>query len=176
MSKLGGKLGGKLEMTEETYRRWGVIFQALTAAAVIYGVVEGLDSWEKSQKLEKTRLQNEFLSEFWEQRVRAHFDAAGAAAILAHAIPGTDTWNQARIKFFELYQGRLAVVEDLEVCEAMVAFGSQLKIFEESKKGVDHQALKNLALNLARKIRTSLKNASEETDKLKPIPGDHDCN
>ena len=157
-------------MIEGTYRIWSVIIQAVTAAGVIYGIFSGLGSWEKSLDLEEVRLRNQLLSAFWAKRIEAHIDAAAAAAILARANRGDATWKEAETRFWELYQGRLVVVEDAQVCGEMVNFGKRLNKFKNN--GVTQAVLEEQALKLASVIRGRLKDASEKGEAIRK---DHSC-
>ena len=165
-------------MKEETHRLWSIMIQVITVLGVLYGVFSGLNSWSETQRLEKLRLQNELLGVFWGHRVKAHIDAASTAAILAKSNPGETAWKKAEKEFWELYQGRLVVVEDYEVCQAMIAFRDSLRDYkkkivqEPTRKTVTQSELEKHALKLAKTIRNSLRKSSED---LRPIPSEHSC-
>ena len=158
---------GKIRIREQDF---DVAPSALTAGGIIYGVVVGLSAWDDNLKLEKIRMQNDLLGAFWDTRIDAHIDAAAAAATLANLESSDDLWEAARVRFWELYNGELVVVEDAAVCIAMVRFSRKMKEFDEGK--IKRGVLKEEARSLANTIRQSLRTASEAR---KPIPDNHTC-
>jgi hypothetical protein len=88
---------------------------------------------------------------FVEAQMKLYFEAAEAAA----QIPRTaDSGARGKLiqRFWQLYWGPLAVVEDEEVERAMVAYGRQLK-----KDPLDASSLETLSLGVAHACRSSLK-------------------
>lgn len=88
---------------------------------------------------------------FVELQMKYYFEAAETAA----RIPRTSDeagYRQLVARFWQLYWGPLAVVEDEDVEEAMVAYGQQLG----SNPG-DAAALEMLSLDIAHACRGSLK-------------------
>lgn len=146
------------------------LIQLVTAGGVIFGVVAGLSAWDQNLTLEKIRMQNDLLGAFWDTRIEAHVDAAAAAATLANLESSDVLWENARVRFWELYNGELVVVEDAAVCVAMVRFSGKLKEFDEGR--IERNVLKREARSLANTIRQSLRMASEAR---KPIPDNHTC-
>lgn len=146
------------------------LLQLVTACGIIYGVVVGLSAWDQNLALEKIRMQNDLLGAFWDTRIDAHVDAAAAAATLSNLESSDALWEDARVRFWELYNGELVVVEDAAVCVAMVRFSNRLKEFDKGE--IERSVLKKEARNLANTIRQSLRAASEAR---KPIPDNHNC-
>ena len=88
---------------------------------------------------------------FVEAQMKYYFEAAETAT----QIPRTadeKTRQELIARFWQLYWGPLAVVEDAEVETAMIAYGKQLK--EDPRNAA---ALETLSLGLARSCRNSLK-------------------
>ena len=83
---------------------------------------------------------------FLELQLRLYTEAAQVAGKLATAIVGSDDWNKAVFRFWELYWSELAVVEDERVAEAMVKAGEQLGKVAD---GAPRQVLEVPALELA---------------------------
>jgi hypothetical protein len=101
----------------------------------------------------------------WEKRLALYIEAADVAATIATAETGDPARKKAEARFWVLYYGPLAAVEDTNpviidpvkreewtVAKAMVKFGDALKDPNKLAPG----DLRDLALDLARVIRGSL--------------------
>jgi hypothetical protein len=86
---------------------------------------------------------------FIDAQMRYYFEAAETAAQIPRS-EGSARDKLAR-RFWQLYWGPMAVVEDQEVEKAMVAYGRQLRI-----EPADSAMLENLSLGVARACRSSL--------------------
>ena len=94
------------------------------------------------RKIEATR-------PFLERQLKLYPEAAHVAAILATSQDGAERASAYK-RFWELYWGELALVENQDVEAAMVAFGGALK----SQAALPE--LESLSLQLARACRRSL--------------------
>jgi hypothetical protein len=79
-----------------------------------------------------------------------YFEAVETASSIANRPDVTDT-SELETRFWELYWGALAVVEDQVVVDAMVQFGNEL-----SSTPRTHYTLKRRSLALAHACRVSL--------------------
>jgi len=93
----------------------------------------------------------ELQAPFWERRLTLYFDAAAAAGTLASAPPGPAR-TAAEARFWQLYNGPLAIVEDDAVEGAMVSFGKCLSGEEQCTR----DTLVRRSLALAHSCRQSI--------------------
>jgi hypothetical protein len=130
-------------MDEQQHRRIDIGIKLITAVLAIIGAGMGL--WKYFDAAEK-----EFRKPYWERQISFYFQATSSAAILATS-HDQKTLKEAEAKFWELYWGPLALVEDRRVEAAMVRYGDCL----EDKK-CNGNSLQQLSLNLAHTCRQSL--------------------
>jgi len=126
---------------------------AVVSAAIAYKAQLSATESQAQVALVQTAAQqaHERQKPFVETQMKYYFEAAETAA----QIPRTsnDAARQKLIaRFWQLYWGPLAVVEDEEVEAAMVAYGRQLR--QEPQNAA---ALETRSLGLARACRASLK-------------------
>lgn len=124
----------------------------LTFLLASIGLPIGL--WQYFEKAE-----NEYKRPLWEKQLDYYFEATRAAATLAvlrneEAESSQAEWQKARTRFWELYYGELAIVEDQAVSQAMVVFGKCLRDYEFDQ--CDQKQLKHLSLELASACRNSV--------------------
>jgi hypothetical protein len=102
------------------------------------------------------------------RREAAYRDACNVTASLATARRrGDPEEEKARARFWQLYWGELAIVEDKEVERAMVAYGRELNRWTEDGSDPPPE-LRRLSLDLAHACRASLQRARPGAD---PAPG-----
>jgi hypothetical protein len=129
-------------MTEETHRKWDIIFKWFGLLGVIFaGIwtfytyyqnrkadIEKQGDIRKEEKIAHTKDQNSFI---FQHQASLYLDAARSAATLALGLDpnrrdtrATDAkaLSVARQRFEELYWGELVIVEDRRVEMAMVVF------------------------------------------------------
>ena len=107
-----------------------------------------------TQKIQIQTRRIEATKPFLDRQLKLYTDATQAAATLATSVKETEL-VQARERFWSLYWGELALVEDTQVEGAMVQFGSALS---EGQTGTQ---LQSLSLQLAHACRDSLANSWE---------------
>jgi len=129
-------------MTEETHRRWDIIFKWLGLVAVLASAWWTVHSYNQSRALElsqqkytqqkdeeaRTKDQNSFV---FQHQATLYFDTARAAATIATALDPhaldrkaitANALRDARERFAQLYWGELVIVEDRRVELAMITF------------------------------------------------------
>jgi hypothetical protein len=135
---------------------WKILGVLGTVVAFLWGVYTYQDTANK--QLERERLESERYAEtrrieatkpFLERQLVLYTDAAQAAATLATSGDEAEK-AKARKRFWELYWGELALVENSDVEAAMVSFGRGLR------EGGDQDELQQLSLGLAHACRNSL--------------------
>jgi len=97
--------------------------------------------------------QNEFRKAFWTEQFALYREACSAAASIAIS-EDIKTVEKERGLFWNLYWGKLSIIEHSEVKDAMVAFGNQL--YEVEAERAHPRSLKLLSFGLARACRQSL--------------------
>lgn len=105
--------------------------------------------------------ERDFKKPFWEKQLNLYMDLTGAAAILTAFATDQDPvakaeYQKARVKFWELYYGQLAVIADPEVDKIMVDFGQCLRQIESNDQRCDTTMLKQKSLSLAAACRSSV--------------------
>lgn len=130
------------ERIEQALKTLGVL---IAAAGFAWGVYQYFDKRER--EIENARV--EATRPFLERQLTLYTEASQTAAVLATSENAAER-AQAERRFWELYWGELALVEDPGVEAAMVAFG----------RGLNAQAgqpqLQQLSLRLAGALRDSL--------------------
>ena len=104
--------------------------------------------WKYEDAVEKS-----FRKPFWEKQIQCYFEASKYASILATSCDEEERSN-AKGKFYQLYYGMLAMVEDDKVEEAMIEFHKELSSSKNILCGT--KKLKNLSLELAWNLRSSI--------------------
>lgn len=134
--KLLGILGGLGSFV------WGIYqWRAKSERELMQDKVES-DRIAATRKLEATR-------PFLERQLKLYPEASQVAAVLATSTDATERSAASR-RFWQLYWGELALVENQEVEAAMVAFGEALN------RQASPSELQSLSLQLAHACRLSL--------------------
>lgn len=120
------------------YQEWDLALKATAAIAAIIGGSIGLWKYFDTSK-------KEFRKPYWEKQIELYLEATATAATLA-TIKAGEKREEALNKFWQLYFGPLAMVEDESVEGAMVRFGEGLIDYEEDKCSIETLRMKSLAL------------------------------
>lgn len=142
-----------------------LIVKAFSVVAVLAGILityiqySGTASLQRKQMLENERngiraASRESLKPFNEKRIVLYTEASNVVSKLANLSEGKER-ETARQRFFELYWGELALVEDRQVESAMVHFARALEEYERNPSSSDE--LKKQSYNVAHAFRESLK-------------------
>lgn len=135
-------------MDEARFRKVSVIAQVTGVAVVVIGAVISLLQFD-------TSIRNQVHMPIWQERIKAHVDAASVAAIIASPVASDEARAEAKTKFYSLYYGRLILFEDAAVCGAMVEFENEIK---------SNMPTTATAKNLANTIRNSLNKAADRKE------------
>ncbi len=140
-------------MKDESYNLWDIILKIAGALAVTVGIIIGL--WQYEATTER-----QFKEKFWEQQLNLYLEASKAAATLA-TIPKIEEdpikkleRDKAQTRFWQLYYGELALIEDKDVEQAMIEFGNCLRQYEIDN--CDPHELRGKSLKLASMCRQSI--------------------
>jgi hypothetical protein len=119
-------------MTEEAQRRWDILIKVVGLLGSAVAIFAYFDKKE-----------TEFRKPFWDEQLRLYFEATDTVSKVPNLPDGVDR-DKAILRFWELYDGSLRVVEDSDnVSRAMVAFGTCLR------EKCNQTTLHNLSLDLA---------------------------
>jgi hypothetical protein len=126
---------------------------AILSAGIAYKAQVSATETQAQIALVQTAVQqaHERQKPFVETQMKYYFEAAETATQIPR-MSDEGTRQKLIARFWQLYWGPLAVVEDEEVEAAMVAYGRQLK-----QDPPNAAALETLSLGLARACRASLK-------------------
>jgi len=130
------------ERIEQGLKTIGVL---IAAAGFVWGVYQYFD--KRDREIDNARV--EATRPFLERQLTLYTEASQVAAVLATSDDASER-AKAEERFWQLYWGELALVEDPRVEAAMVRFGQALKT------GGDKAPLQALSLALARACRDSL--------------------
>jgi hypothetical protein len=137
----------EITMKESAYRAHDTITKWLALLAVACGGVYGFLEY-------KDVVEKDFRKPFWEKQLDHYFDASSAASLLATSCDIHEL-EKAKVEFYRLFYGPLAIVEDDRVETAMVSFHDELSSSKELAV-CGSTKLKNLSLDLAWKLRQSI--------------------
>jgi len=134
-------------MAEETYRRISVQLQKIGMAGAVLGA--GFALWQYHDSSQK-----QFQAPLWQKQVELYTAATDTLARLAYAKDEKE-WNDAQLRFWELYGGSLILVEDDEVAQGMIDFSKEVRAVGDNpvKRGEDFE---KDAILLSYKFRASI--------------------
>ncbi len=159
------KLDPNYRKAEHRAKNIDMIVKALSVVVVLIGILftyvqySGTASLQRQQMLENEKNEiraasRESLKPFNEKRILLYTEASNVVAKLANLSEGKER-QDARKRFFELYWGELALVEDKQVESAMVYFARALEQYESNP--ASNAELQRQSLNVAHAFRESLK-------------------
>ena len=126
-----------------------VWIKALSILGAVVAFCWGVFQFISGQNVQAETRRIEATKPFLERQLKLYIEATQAAAMLATA-ENSDELDVANKKFWLLYWGELALVEDKRVEAAMVQFGRALE------SGSVGQQLQQYSLTLAHACRDSL--------------------
>lgn len=148
VKELQKRLDSKSDWKDKLVRMLPLVTVLLAIASFWFGVFQFYSEREK-----------EFKKPLWEKQLEVYLEATKATATLATFIREKEgesqkEWEKARIRFWQLYYGELAVVEDKKVSQAIVEFGKCLREYKYGE--CDQKKLVTISLNLAQLCRDSV--------------------
>ncbi|WP_299229093.1 hypothetical protein [uncultured Psychroserpens sp.] len=127
------------------------IFKIVATIATLSTILVGIFNYSDKKE-------GEFRKVFWEKRFEFYQKVTDLAAAIAIA-KDLESVKDEREKFWILYWGKLSMIEDQAVFDAMVNYGDHL--FNQEKMGQKAYGLKQRSYLLARACRNSLKETWE---------------
>lgn len=105
-------------MESEAYKVWELALKGLTLLGAIVAAVWAYHTYTDTKE-------KEFYSVFWNKKLELFLETSAAASTMA-TTDSLDEFNKARIKYWELFYGRLSLVEGQDVKKAMETFSAQV--------------------------------------------------
>jgi len=134
---------------EEIQELIKTITPIIATAVAVFGIIRYFDS--KRQ---------EFKKRIWEERRSLYYEITNYTSKIA--IANTIDVIHDEVKgFWSMYYGRLSIIEDSNVYEAMINYGNELEKVENNKLIPSKSNLKSLSFKLAVACRVSLQNTWE---------------
>ncbi|HWM23759.1 MAG TPA: hypothetical protein VNP98_02970 [Chthoniobacterales bacterium] len=134
-------------MTEDEYRRKSLGLQKIGMMGALIGAVFAL--WQYNHSSRK-----QFEAPVWQKQVELYTSATETIARLAFTKDERE-WNDARLRFWELYAGSLILVEDQKVANGMIEFSKMVRAAGDDPSG-RAQNFENKAISLSYTFRHSI--------------------
>lgn len=137
----------------------------VAVAGFLFGIYQYKAQHDERLRAESVAKEREFKKALWERQLNYYLEAAQAASTLAsfNESDGKDIQperTKARVRFWQLYYGELAVIEDRNVSEAMVQYGRCLRDYD--LRECDQNILKKRARSLAQECRNAVARSWDE--------------
>ena len=137
---------------------------SIGALVAILSFLWGVYVWSQSRADEIANKRLEATKPFLELQLKTYLEAIEVTSFIATEPILTEDPNliAAKSRFWRLYHGKMALVENPEVEAAMKAFGdgiheaSKVRADSEATRNAEKELLASLALRLARMCRRSL--------------------
>ena len=127
------------------------IFKVIAILATLTTILIGIFNYADKKE-------SEFRKAFWEKRFEFYEEVTDLAPTIA-ITKDLDSVKDERQKFWTLYWGKLSMIEDQAVLNAMVNYGDDL--YNQEEFGHTSSGLEQLSYFLARACRNSLKETWE---------------
>ncbi len=134
-------------MTE--YEKWELIIKAFSVFALIVAGVWAFHRYSDTKE-------KEYYSEFWNKKMELYLETSSWASIMATTSSVAD-FNEAREEYYQLFYGRLSLVEGNAVKKAMQDFSGNVPKGEVSIlpiEGLDQKAYQ-LTISLKKELGES---------------------
>lgn len=158
--------GLKRSGRESSLVRYLPLLTTLVAVAgFLFGIYQFKTQQDERLRAEKISNDREFKKALWEKQLNYYLEAAQAASTLAsfNENDGKDIQperTKARVRFWQLYYGELAIIEDPNVSDAMVKYGRCLRDYDLTK--CNQSELKQHARVLAQACRNAVARSWDE--------------
>jgi len=105
-------------MKTDRFKTWELWLKTLTLIGLIIGAFWAFYTYTDTKE-------KEFYTQYWHTKLELFLETSGAASEMA-TTSSVDDFNKSRAKYWELYYGRLSLVEGEQVKGAMQAFSSNV--------------------------------------------------
>jgi len=140
---------------------WDLLIKGGGAAAAIATVAVSATVFFSQRERSIQDFERETKRPFLDEQFKLYGEAVGVASRLAHALEQeqqltSEEFSEDLGRFWVLYWGPLAMVEDSHVEEAMVIFGRSLQDRQDGSSNECARMIKQASLALAHRARESL--------------------
>ena len=149
-------------LLEMKLKVWDAFIKSVTATILIITAVVGVSQYlsQREQLIEQNRREQEqrvkdFNSTIYRSRLELYSEATDVFAKFAYA-PNLVEAEKAEQRFWELFDGKLSIVEDQVVKDQMVLCGDFLEKWETCKKAPPPDLFQDMAYDLTQACRESL--------------------
>lgn len=104
----------------------------LQASAIAFGIIFSILQYRANSRQERFEAAREYQKSFYQAQMNVYTEAVNAAAIISTNAPNSESYQQGRSKFLELFWGRMSMFEDKCVEAKMIAFRRLLVKYENS--------------------------------------------
>jgi hypothetical protein len=105
-------------MNSTTYSLWDIILKALTLVGTLVAAAWAVHTYADTKE-------KEFYTAFWNNKLALFVETSSVASTMA-TTTSIDEFNKAREKYWELFYGRLSLVEGKSVKAAMESFAGEV--------------------------------------------------
>ncbi len=128
----------------------------LTAIVAVAGFLWGVFQYQDQQSKNRETQEREFMRPWLESQRGIYLQALSAAATIANS-DDTEKLTQAKEQFWQLYQGKMILVETTSVSGAMVHFGGCLDGSDTCSPAVMNTRCRALATAMAESMAATAK-------------------
>jgi len=138
-------------MESDPYKLWDLVIKGLTLVGVVVAAVWAYHTYTDTKE-------KEFYSAFWNAKLTLFLETSSAASTMA-TTESLDEFNKARTKYWELFFGRLSLVEGLSVKVAMESFSALVPTGLMEQKALPLKSLQQPAYRLTSALKQELGHA-----------------
>ena len=135
-------------MELDTYKKAELVIKALTLFGALITAIWAYHTYTDTKE-------KEFYSQFWNTKLSLFLETSTAASTMA-TTNSIDEFNAARIKYWELFFGRLSLVEGRSVKKAMEAFSGKIPTGEVKQDQLPFKELQQDAYRLTIALKKEL--------------------
>jgi hypothetical protein len=106
-----------------------VVFKGLSTVILVTGGMVGFLQYQDHYRLERVQRQKDLNTLLYKTQMDVYLEATDTTARFSQSSDSKEA-DDARKRFWQLYYGKLSIIEDEKVKEAMIAFGSGVKVWE----------------------------------------------
>jgi hypothetical protein len=122
MAESGGNLENRLKVLD-------VVFKGVSTLILVTGAIVGLLQYLDHSRLERVQRQKDLNTLLYKSQMDLYLNATDITAKFSQSTTSLEA-ETARKEFWQLYYGKLSIVENDKVKEAMIDFGRGVKIWE----------------------------------------------
>ena len=141
-------------MQSDAYKVLELALKGLTLIGAIIAAIWAYHTYTDTKE-------KEFYSVFWNMKLELFLETSAAASMMA-TTDSIDEFNKARIKYWELFYGRLSLVEGQAVKQAMETFSAQVPSGSVEQRSLPLKSMQQPAYRLTLVLKDELGHAWQE--------------